>query len=334
MNLARTPATLALVGAESLLARELREVLAERPQSARVELISALEQSNLLTEEDGEPALLRALTGESLEGCAVAFLAGSPASARRAHKLAKRGSPVLIDLTGALEEQPNARLRAPMVETEPVTLTAGVIHVVAHPAAIAAALLLSKLDSAGLVKRVLLHIFEPASERGQAGMDELQQQSVALLSFQNLEREVYDTQVAYSMLARYGEEAREPLDGVEQRIDRHLATLLGPWPRVPMPSLRVLQAPVFHGYSFSVWAEFDENPSVAKLAEALACPEIEVRKADEEPASNTGVAGQAGLTVGDIAVDRNNPRACWLFGAADNLRLAAGNAMAVAQELL
>ena len=332
--MARTPATLAVVGAETLLAREVREVLTERPQSPRVELISAQEQSNILTEDDGEPALLRALTEESLEGCAVAFLAGSPASARRTHRLVKHGSPILIDLTGALEEQPNARLRAPLVETEPVALSPTVIHVVAHPAAIALAMFLGRLDSAGAVRRALVHVFEPASERGQRGMDELQQQSVALLSFQTLEREVYDTQVAYAMLARYGEEAREPLAEVEQRIDRHLATLLGPWPRVPMPSLRVLQAPVFHGYSFSVWAEFEENPGVEKLSAALAAPEIEVRKPDEEPASNTGVAGQTGLTVGDIAIDRNNPRAAWFFVAADNLRIAAVNALAAAKDLL
>jgi aspartate-semialdehyde dehydrogenase len=322
------------VGAETLLARELREALAERPRSPRLELISALEQSSLLTEDDGEPALLRALTAESLEGCAGAFLAGSPASARRAHRLAKPGAPLLIDLTGALEDQPNARLRAPLVEPEPVALSPELIHVIAHPAAIALALFLGKLDAAALLRRVLVHVFEPASERGQRGMDELQQQSVALLSFQTLEREVYDTQVAFSMLPRCGEEAREPLADIELRIDRHLATLLGPWPRVPMPSLRVLQAPVFHGYTFSVWAEFEENPGPEKLAAAFASAAIEVRGAGEEPASNTGAAGQDGLTVSDIAVDRNNPRAAWFFLAADNLRLAAVSALAAAERLL
>ena len=31
---------------------------------------------------------------------------------------------------------------------------------------------------------------------------------------------------------------------------------------VPMPSLRLIQAPVFHGYTFSAWVEFEENPGV------------------------------------------------------------------------
>ncbi len=54
----------------------------------------------------------------------------------------------------------------------------------------------------------------------------------------------------------------------------------------------------------------------------------------DEPPSNVGVAGQGGISVGAIAVDRNQPRACWFWLVADNLRLAAENAVAVAQENL
>jgi aspartate-semialdehyde dehydrogenase len=54
----------------------------------------------------------------------------------------------------------------------------------------------------------------------------------------------------------------------------------------------------------------------------------------EEPPTNVGIAGQSGLAVGAIAPDHNQPRACWLWMVADNLRLAAENAIAVAQEAL
>jgi len=45
-------------------------------------------------------------------------------------------------------------------------------------------------------------------------------------------------------------------------------------------------------------------------------------------------AGQSGIAVGAIAEDRNNPDACWFWVVADNLRLAAENAVAVAREFL
>jgi aspartate-semialdehyde dehydrogenase len=328
-------AVVAVIGADTLKAKDVRDTLAARPRAPLIELVSANEQSTILTEEEGEAVIMRALTEESLKLSSVAMLAGSQASSRRAHKIAsKPGSPVLVDLTGALEDLPNARLRAPMVEHEPEKLTREHVHVIAHPAAIALAIFFGRLDALGQIRRALVHVFEPASERGQSGMDELQQQTVALLSLQEMEREVYDTQAAFNMLPRYGEEAREPLEDVEARIDRNLATLLGPWPRIPMPSIRLVHAPVFHGYCFSVWVEFEDNPGADAAARALAGPDVEVRKTDEEPPSNTGVAGDKGITVGAITADRNNPRACWFWMAADNYMLLAENAAQVAEELL
>ncbi len=52
----------------------------------------------------------------------------------------------------------------------------------------------------------------------------------------------------------------------------------------------------------------------------------------DDPPTNVGIARQSGLSVGAIAQDRNYNRACWIWMAADNLRLAADNAVAVAKE--
>ena len=54
----------------------------------------------------------------------------------------------------------------------------------------------------------------------------------------------------------------------------------------------------------------------------------------DDPPSNAGIAGQSGLSVGAIAVDPNQSRACWFWMVADNLRLTAENAVAVAKEVL
>ena len=43
---------------------------------------------------------------------------------------------------------------------------------------------------------------------------------------------------------------------------------------------------------------------------------------------------RAAISVGAIAADRNNSRACWLWLVADNLRVAAENSVAVAREIL
>jgi aspartate-semialdehyde dehydrogenase len=275
------------------------------------------------------------LTAENIETSRAVFLAGSPASSRRAAKTAPntsgRPGPALIDLTFALEEQPNARLRAPLAERAPVEATSQ-IQIIAHPASIAIAGLLTRVADSSPIRRTIVHVFAPASTLGQKGIDELQQQTVAVLSFQKLKQDVFDTQTAFSMLARYGEEAEEPLEGIEKTIERHLASLLASFEAVPMPSLRLIQAPVFHGLSFSVWIEFSSAPDLAELAKSLADRGIDVRP--DEPPTNVGAAGQSGLSIGAIEEDANHPRACWIWMAADNLRLAAENAVAVAREYL
>ena len=164
----------------------------------------------------------------------------------------------------------------------------------------------------------------------------MQQQTVSLLSFKNLPTAVFDAQLGFNMLARYGEEAPASLEDTELRIERHLATLLalpGEGSGAPMPSLRLIQAPVFHGYSISAWVEFDGNPGIEALEASLTADPIEVRSGEFEPPTNVGQAGQGGIAVGAISVDRNNPEACWFWLVADNLRLAAENAVEVARQL-
>ena len=240
----------AVVGGDTLLAREILERLGESAPAPRVQLISAAAAGATLvidpalpTEQIEETVVMMPLAAESLTGSRVAFLAGSSASSRRVLKLNPADGPRLIDLTGALEDQPSARLRRPSAEASRPAGSA--IQVIAHPAAIALAMLLTPLSRLAAIRRSIVHVFEPASEQGQRGLDELRQQTVAVLSFQKLNTDVYDAQAAFNMLARYGDEALEPLESIEQRLERHLASLLAAYPSIPMPSVRLIQAPVF-----------------------------------------------------------------------------------------
>jgi aspartate-semialdehyde dehydrogenase len=331
--------TVALVGSESLLGREVRDIVATSGAAIDLRLVAADEEEpGSLTRQGDEAALLAKLEAEALAGARAAILAGSVDSSRKALELAgETPDTALIDLTYAAEDRPDARLRAPAVETEPEDVDYSAIHVIAHPAAIALALFLRRLQANDPIRRSVVHIFAPASEHGTKGVEELQQQTVSLLSFKSLPQAVFDTQLSFNMLARYGEEAPASLEESELRIERHLASLLdlpGDGAGAPMPSLRLIQAPVFHGYSFSAWVEFDTSPGVESLESNLSSESIDVRGAELEPPTNVGQAGQSGISVGAILPDRNNAEAVWFWLVADNLRVAAENAVAVAKELV
>ena len=96
----------------------------------------------------------------------------------------------VIDLTYSAEERPDARLRAPLVESVQVEDPADVaVHVIAHPAAIALALFMRRLHANDPIRNAVIQIFAPASEHGAPGVHELQQQTVSLLSFKNLPKD-------------------------------------------------------------------------------------------------------------------------------------------------
>jgi aspartate-semialdehyde dehydrogenase len=330
----------ALVGGESLLGREIRDIVGETGGGFELRLIGVDEEhSGTLTHVGDEIALLAALDADSLENARAVLLAGSAESSRKALDLiAADPGAVIIDLTGAAEDLPDARLRAPLAEPEelPAEDSEGV-HVIAHPAAIALALFLRRLQAHDPIRRSVIQIFAPASEHGAAGVEELQQQAVSLLSFKSLPKAVFDAQLSFNLLARYGEEAPLPLEDIELRIERHLASLLalpGDGEGAPMPSLRLIQAPVFHGYSLCAWVEFHDDPDIEALESALSTGSIEVRGSEAEAPTNVGQAGQGGIAVGAIMPDRNHADACWFWLVADNLKLVAENAVAVARQIL
>ena len=328
-----------LVGSDSPAGRDIRDIVSEAGLGISLRLVSENEESSgALTAVGDEPSVVSLLGADSLAGGArVALLAGSEASTARALELLdEEPGAIAIDLGGVAEDRPDARLRAPAVESE-TEEAEGCVHVVAHPAAIALALFLRRLQTNDPIRRSVIQVLAPATEYGPPGLNELQKQTIGLLSFKPLPKAVFDEQVAFNLLPRLGERAPVSLEQSELRIERHLATLLalpGDGEGAPMPSLRVAQAPVFHGYSFSAWVEFEGNPGVEALESGLASEWIDVRGPDTAPPSNVGQAGQGGISVGAIAEDRNNPDACWFWLACDNARLAAENAVAVMRQLV
>jgi aspartate-semialdehyde dehydrogenase len=328
--------TIALVGSDSLLGREIRDIVSTSAPDLNLRLLAGGdEQPGKLTRVGDEPAIIAGLETENLADAAAVVLAGSAESSGKVLELAA-DSVVVIDLTYTAEDRPDARLRAPVVESEPEESDA-TVHVIAHPAAIALALFLRRLQAQEPVRRAVIQVLMPASEHGAAGVEELQHQTINLLSFKSLPQALFDTQLSFNLLARYGDEAPVALEASELRIERHLATLLalpGDGEGAPMPSLRVIQAPVFHGYSFSAWVQFDSNPGVETLESTLGSEFIDIRGADTEPPTTVGNAGQGGISVGAIEPDRNDAEACWFWIVVDNIRLLAENAVAVARQIV
>ncbi|MFL6414740.1 MAG: Asd/ArgC dimerization domain-containing protein [Bryobacteraceae bacterium] len=324
----KTVTEISLIGAETLMGRELNEVLDQRRPDLSIKTFAASGEGNF-GEKDGEAVYLDPLTVGAIQSDFALLFAGTPAGAEKTYELVKQAGrkPAIIDCTGLLESKPEARITAPFLQelAKPDTW----LFVIAHPAATAVAMVLGRLSRYRKVRSAIINILEPASERGKGGISELHNQTTNLLAFKTLPKEVFDAQLSFNLLPQYGGDAPVQLSDAEQRIERDLATVLSRHPNratIPMPSIRLVQAPVFHGYSMSVWVEFETDVNAEELSEALATAQIEVRSADQDPPTNVGAAAQSGLAAGDIRVDRNNSRAAWIWIAMDNLRITAESA--------
>jgi aspartate-semialdehyde dehydrogenase len=183
----------------------------------------------------------------------------------------------------------------------------------------------------GKVVHAVATAFEPASEHGRRGMDELHEQTVNLLSFQQLPKTVFDSQVAFNLLDRYGEKAARSLASVESRIQRHFQAIVQG--KLAVPSLMLLQAPIFHGHAFSLYIELDTPAQLEELTAAISGEHVDVLQGSEESPSNVNAAGQEQIQV-FVRKDAQNANGFWLWAASDNLRIAAVSAVECAESMI
>jgi aspartate-semialdehyde dehydrogenase len=208
---------------------------------------------------------------------------------------------------------------------------AGVIHVSAHPAVIVISSLLLRLATRFPLKAAVAQVFSSASECGSRGVEELQRQTVNILSFQKIPDKVFGAQLAFNLLSRLGRSATGEMAGLEARLRRQLHHYLGE--RVPRPALRLLQVPVFYSVGISLYVETVEPVTKEAATAALAGERIKVRRSTLDAPTQVEVTGSSDILVDSISIDTEHLNGLWLWAVADNLHLAATNAVELAASL-
>jgi aspartate-semialdehyde dehydrogenase len=329
---------IAIVGAGSLRGKELNEALAESAFAAADFVLLDDESSLGKIEAVGdEVTVVQIVDPRSFDRADFVFFAGDEENTRKHWKSAARSGASILDLTYALEGEPDVLVRAPWVreelngqpagKTNPDLKTSAIVP--AHPAAVALALLLLRVKKVGAVASAWATVLEPATEHGRAAMDELHQQTISLLSFQSIPKENYDAQVAFNLLPVLGEAAKVNLGATEARIRRHYALLSGG--KLPQVNVQLIHAPVFHGYGISLGLELEQPASLEELEAALTGEHVDVVLGDADAPSNLSTAGEEDIMVRIRAEDGG--QRFWIWAAADNLKLSALNAVACALEL-
>ena len=319
------------------MGKELSDSLGESPLGvADVVLLDAEDEAGRIGVAGGEASFIQKIEPNSFEGLDFVFFADRAETTREYWKTARSAGASIVDLTYALEGENGVMLEGPWagdaaLQSTPDLTTAAVVG--AHPAALMLLLIARRVQARISVRTFAATVFEPASESGQAAMDELHQQTVSLLSFQSLPREQYDAQIAFNLLPSLGGAAKLDLGVSRRRIAEHYRSLAGGEP--PALSLQLIQAPVFHGYTASVLIELGAEADVEELEAAMQGEHVDVVAADSDPPSNLSAAGQSDVLVriGSADEGARRSRRFWVWMAADNLKIAALNGISCANEL-
>ncbi|MGH9515115.1 MAG: Asd/ArgC dimerization domain-containing protein [Terriglobales bacterium] len=325
----------AIVGAGSLKGKDVAEVLEQRSfPTSEIKLLDDDEATGKLEALKDEMTFIQSIRSEQFDKVDFTFFASDADSTRRNWKQVSNAGSSIVDLSYALESEAGAVVRAPWVERQlgqTVTPELEPVPVVAaDPIAVVLALLILRVKTAIPVKRAVATVFVPVSEFGQKGMDELHEQTVNLLSFQQLPKDIFDVQVAFNLVSRYGDKAVLTLSSVTDRILRHYKKITAD--RAIIPSVQIVQPPIFHGNAVSLNLQLERVADIAQISTAIADEHISVTPISEDAPSNVNAAGQGHILVA-VTPDAVDANSVWLWATSDNLRVAASIAVELAESM-
>jgi aspartate-semialdehyde dehydrogenase len=321
----------AVLGATGAVGAEILQVLDERHFPVRELLACASPDSegDELEFRDGSVKIQRA-RGDELATCDF-VLSAAPGLLNLLPAL-RRGQARVIDVTGALETDPEIPLWLPGVAAFPTGAERPRLVAVPRGIATGIALALAPFAASGVLRRVTATTLESASGAGIAGVGELTDHTVQVLNRMSGERsdsEVFAQSLAFDCLPQIGAVEADGETTDEARLRQVLRRLLDA-PDLPFELTRV-RMPTLGGSLGAVHVELSK-PFTAEEATALwaAQPNIGLL-GDEELPTPRGSLGHDDAAVGRIRA--SGMRLAFVV-ALNDLRLGAALGVVGAAEAL
>jgi aspartate-semialdehyde dehydrogenase len=333
-SLERGSNRIVIAGASSLLGAELRSLLEEsRFAGADFRLVDEEIAAGTLTQAGGEPAVIQPVEEGTFEKARVIFFTGSSDFALANFETASRSGAVIIDLSGHSISFANTfvwysgveKLRGQTLPEKP--------HLAAVPSAAAEGIVRLSLALRELgMKYMAVTVLQPVSAAGKGGIEELETQTKQLLSFQTPGKELFDAQVAFNSLDRFGQQSRFDLNHARLTLRNEIGACLQG--EGVLPAVQLVHVPVFYGVTFSACAKFDESVDKEAISGVRERGGFAILDEPGIGPSNISAAGETVLQLSKPKADQLQPGNWWFWGAADNIRLPAWNAVKLAEKLV
>ncbi|PLR97225.1 aspartate-semialdehyde dehydrogenase [Bacillus sp. T33-2] len=334
----------AVVGATGAVGQQMIKTLENRDfPISKLTLLSSARSAGKSVSFKGTEYTVQEAKPESFEGVDIAlFSAGGSVSKELAPEAAKRGA-VVVDNTSAFRMDENIPLVVPEVNAADLHGHGGII---ANPncSTIQMVVALEPIRKLYGLNKVIVSTYQAVSGAGAAAVDELTQQTQAILNGEKIEPQILPVksdekhyQIAFNAIPQIDKFVENGFTYEEMKMINETKKIMH------MPELQVaatcVRLPVGTGHSESVYFEIQESGVSADQIKALLkdAPGVILQ---DDPAQQiypmpAYSVGKNDVFVGRIRKDLDNDRGFHMWVVSDNLlKGAAWNSVQIAESLI
>ena len=322
--------SVAIAGFNTYEGKELKSALDDSDiPIKKLILMDEPPDAGTLTEFRGEPLVSKEISMEEISDSDI-LISCLPADRLLAYLKGKeKKGPLVIDMSGLLSSRTSPLINMKVSERE----LSDDLRVIRCPHSISLILSfflnrLKKFEPSTIITTV----FVPVSEEGKEGMDELLNQTVNLLNFKEIPKDIFDAQLSFNLIPVSSfSKAVAPLD---LRVKRETQSLLGIEKRKSF-ELSLIKVPVFHGYSLFTYVRFSKKVKASTVISRIGRQGSGAHyESDFRRLTPIDIVGQEELRVGVLTVEKKERNSYMFWILADNiLNGSVMNAVRIVEKL-
>lgn len=329
---------MAVAGATGAVGNMMVTLLEERNFPVnRLVLLASTRSAGSFMAFQGEEVQVEVLTEESFEGVDVAFFSAGATVSQSFAPVATLTGCIVIDNTSAFRMEPDVPLVVPEVNPH------AIVHyedrgLIANPncSTIQLVVALKPIHDVARIQRIVVSTYQSVSGTGRQAIQELSDQTTAILNFQEIKKEVYPHQIAFNCIPQIDAFLENGYTKEEMKMVNETRKILEDDSiRIAATTVRV---PVFYGHSESVNIETERKISPEEVREILSeAPGVVIADKPAESSYPMAItaAGTDATYVGRIREDFSIENGINLWIVADNIRKGAAlNAIQIAEILI
>lgn len=328
----------AIVGATGAVGNEMIKILEERAFPIKqLKLLASERSAEKVLKYKGNSLTVQVLKEDSFTGVHIGlFSAGGSVSERFAPIAAKAGC-VVIDNTSAFRMVPDIPLVVPEVNEEGIKMFKN-RGIIANPncSTIQMVVALKPIHDLARIKRIVVSTYQAVSGTGKRAIQELTDQTEAILRGREPKVQVYPHQIAFNCLPHIDVFLENGYTKEEMKMIKETKKILSD-PSIGVTATTV-RVPVFYGHSESVNIETERKITAQEVKQLLSrSPGVTVIDDPDLQQYPLAVlaAGKDDTFVGRIREDESIANGINMWVVADNLRKGAAlNAVQIAEVLI